>query len=273
MEYNVCENIVRETGCIFKGKVNEILAVENVSIKKGGFDSYIIIKITDKEISKKLAAIPFKYMRKDFIPFSAGDNFCFLARDMQSREIGKYLNIVAKTYSEKAVICREILTRLKIALDIPYSIIYLMLKQKKLNLSDDKNIYFTYDIDFSEFDENIGERECAIECARIIEELLGDKEYEGYIIMNIIRRKNAQAAYNCYQDVIEDANDLLELGKPPEKHYKLKRFFRKNKRIFAGILIGMCIVALLSAGIVFLINNFDFGRITDVIGFEHLDMP
>ena len=76
MEYMVYDELIRETGCLLEGKVNDVMTAGKVWSDDEEENEYVILKVKDAETSKKLANILSKFDRRDFKTFSVWDSYC-----------------------------------------------------------------------------------------------------------------------------------------------------------------------------------------------------
>lgn len=272
MEYTVNDEVIRETGCLFKGKVNDVMAAGKVWNEDDKENKYVILKVKDIEVSKKLAGIIGDYRRKDFIPFSAGDNFCILSPYMKKRGIKDYVYTVAENFEEIVNVCKSMVNRIFWS-ELPYSIKYLLLKERKINVNEEGRIYFTYDFDLSNFDEEKSERECARECGYIIEELLNDEKYAEFIIVKLIKKKNSHGGYENFGEIIEDVKNMSFLGRVPKRFDNIKDFILRRERIIVMTIAIIFAIVVGIAGIKLFYNVMDINRSFDVIGTENLAEP
>ena len=272
MEYMVYDELIRETGCLLEGKVNDVMTAGKVWSDDEEENKYVILKVKDAETSKKLANILSKFDRRDFKPFSVGDSYCIRSPYRKKRGIVDYVFTMADSFNEIVDICREAMRRVMIT-DLPEAIKYLMIKERKLNLEEDGRVYFTYDLDLTELDENITEKECARECGYLIEELVGDEKYADFMCVTLLKAKNSNGGYEDYNDVFQDIKNMKLLGRAPRRFEELREFIYKYIYvILKGFLIAG-VVALCIAGIIYLANVFEIGSSFDIIGTENLAKP
>lgn len=272
MEYMVNDELLRETGCLFKGKVNDVMTAGRVWSEDEQENKYVILKVKDAETSKKLAGILSKFNRRDFKPFSVGDSYCIRAPYVKRRGIVDYVFTVAEGFDQIVDVCREMVRRC-ILTELPDAIKYLMVKERKLNVQEDGGVYFTYDLDLTDLDENVTEKECARECGYLIEELVGDEKYAEFISVKLLREKNSRGGYESYRDIILDVNNMKYLGRVPKRFDGLREFINKYLYVIlkGAAIIG--VIALCVAVIIYLFNTFDIGSSFDIIGTENLAKP
>ena len=86
-----------------------------------------------------------------------------------------------------------------ITCDLPYPILYLLLKNEKLNLSSDGSVYLSYDMSLDELDETIAERECTDICARLLLRILEPKSGQKATSYYLLEKKVANGSYQKFR--------------------------------------------------------------------------
>ena len=272
MEYMVNDELLRETGCLFRGKVNDVMTAGKVWSEDENENKYVILKIKDNETSKKLAGILSKFDRRDFKPFSVGNSYCIRAPYVKSRGIVDYVFTAAEGFNEIVDVCREMLRRVMLT-ELPESIKYLMIRERKLNIEEDGSVYFTYDLDLTNLDETITEKECARECGYLIEELIGDEKYAEFISVKLFKAKSSRGGYEKYYDIFWDIKDMKRFARAPKRFEGIRKFIDSYQFvILKGIAIAG-VIALCVAGIIYLASMLDIGSSLDIIGTENLAKP
>ena len=130
-----------------------------------------------------------------------------------------------------------------ISASLPYPMLYLILDQSLINLSRDGSVYFSYAIDFEEFDERKTENDCTVKCAEILKNILSTKADDKNISYELISRKSDN---NSYSNFTELYRDLQIAATPKEKRgiiVRIKSFFFRNMDTIFGILFWVCLIA------------------------------
>lgn len=270
MEYIIKGQEIRETACIFRGRVNDVMVADKTA--SDNENEHMIIKVKDIETSKKMAEMFGEYRKKDFITFCAGDNFCIWTPYMQSRKITEYIYSVTETYDEIAEICKALYDRVFFS-DLPNSFMYLILKERKINISEEKRIYFTYDLDLDKLEDGIEKKECARELGYIIEELISDEKYSEFTIVKLMKKKNSQGGYESFRELIDDIKNMRLLGKVEKKFDKIKDFILTYEIVMAKIAIAICLIVVCVAGVIYFWDKIDLNSSFDIIGTENLTIP
>ncbi|MCR5467371.1 MAG: hypothetical protein K6F37_00280 [Lachnospiraceae bacterium] len=143
---------------------------------------------------------------------------------------------------------------------IPWQLLYLILKQRQVNIDVDDEIFFGYEIDLKEFDLDHGEAECVYACANIIRDILEPQSSDKTISYQLITRKMANRSYSRFSELYRD---IRIAAVPKEKRgilAKIKNVYMRNRdRIFAILLrisVILVVIALLS-----LISQIIFGDV------------
>ena len=134
---------------------------------------------------------------------------------------------------------------------LPRGILYLVLKQDGLNVSQGK-VYLTCQLDLSELSEK-SETDNVRLCARILQDILEDTgctDWSGY---ELLQKKNKRAQYQSFTELYQDIASGEKLCKIQGK-YRLNLFFKKKISVVFKIVKIFCIVAAIAALVVFLAN-------------------
>ncbi len=159
--------------------------------------------------------------------------------------------------------CENISTNLIlscIASSLPYPLLYLILSQRKVNLSRDENIYLSYDIDLSDLNEQRTERDCASECALIILDILKSKSDEKNISYELLKRKTANRSYTKFTEIYRDITIASASMKKKSILTRIKSLFYRNADRIFGIIFWISLILLIVALILFL-THFVWGDI------------
>lgn len=270
MEYIIKGEKIRETGCLFSGKVNDVMTADKLSGDKENED--MIVKVKDPEISKKLAEMFGEFRKKDFITFCAGENFCIWTPYMQRRKITEYIYSVTETFDEIAKICKAMYDRVFFS-DLPDAFMYLILKERKINISEEKRLYFTYDLDLSNLEEGIEKKDCARELGYIVEELISDEKFSEFTITKLMKKKNSEGGYEDFSELLYDIKRMGLLGRVEGRFDKVKDFILTYEIVMAKIAIAICLAVVCIVGIVYFWDKIDLSGSFDIIGTENLTLP
>lgn len=159
--------------------------------------------------------------------------------------------------------CEEICVNLIVACmtsNMPWSLLYLVLTQREIQLSQDGQVSLSYAIDMSDFDIQKGEAECVLECAKILIELLApkaDRRANSYILLT---KKVEKATYYHFTELYKDLKAAMQPIRKGGIFLRLKVWFERNKDTLFRIILRISIVLALFVIITFL-TNLIFGDV------------
>lgn len=191
--------------------------------------------------------------------FSSGQEYVLVFTYRTERPLRRFFN--GDVYTLET--CEEISTNLIlscIASYLPFPVLYLIIVQKKLNLSRDNSIYLSFDVDLKELDPYRGERDCATECANIILRILESKISEKNISYELISKKTANRSYSKFTEIYRD----IKIASTPVKKrniiVRIKSFFHRNADRLFGILFWICLILGIVA-LVLLLSHIVWGDV------------
>ena len=159
--------------------------------------------------------------------------------------------------------CEDICVNLIIACmtsNLPWPILYLLLVQREIQLSQDHLVQFSYNLDLTEFDPTIGESACVVECAKLLIELLEAKVNRRANSYFLLTKKIDRQSYDYFKDLYKD----LKIAREPIRKggilLRLKLWYMRNKDTLFYVLLRICIVLALFVLITFL-TNLIFGDV------------
>ena len=189
--------------------------------------------------------------------FSTGKDHFFVFPYRQERALDSFFVGEGMGINQCESICCNVILAC-ITSGIPYPLLYLVLKHRMVNISRDDSIYFSYNVDLSELDEKIGERECVVCCAEILTNLLEKASFEKAISYQILVKKSANKSYTQFIELYRD----VRIASAPEGKIgllkRIKKFFSRHSDLFFRILFVMCTIVAIVA-LVMLVSNLFFG--------------
>lgn len=267
MEYMIGNTRVKVTSWVYEGNANNVyMAKKNGDVG----EECLLLEVKDKKISEGFAEIISGKNSCFSDSFGIGGKYYVTAPFREARNIFNFI------YSEEAGIdsviniCRNILVKIQ-EINLPYPILFIILKKGKINIDRNRDIYFTYDLDLSLLDKDMGEKSCAKEYGYIVEKLLDRSEYEEYAITTIIRGKNKRGGYISFQDISCDLENK-ELIKIKKVFFgRIKGFVTRNKNSIVKLIVILSIIFIGAAAVIMVSEMaFETGRF-DVIGTENLE--
>ncbi len=151
------------------GKSGEILICEDIAGKHK--NTYPVLTLEDHEAVHGIVSA---YAGADYIDtptyydmFSEGGRYYIVYPYVHERPLYQFYRGDALSLAECEEICINLIVSCMTS-NLPWQLLYLVLKQRQIHLAADRSISLGYCIDLSEFDENVGARECDRECATIL---------------------------------------------------------------------------------------------------------
>lgn len=176
--------------------------------------------------------------------FSHENAFCFLFDYRKERALDEFY--VGSSFSIYR--CEEICIRLIlecISCNIPYPLLYEILKQRQVNMSKDNSIYFNYNVELSDFDNTRDEQDCVVKCAMIVKELLKMHDGTNSVSYRLLNKKVPKNSYMTFYELYRD----IKLTVTPDKELgiinRIKKFYKKHSKKLFNLLIFVCVVAAL----------------------------
>lgn len=256
------------------GAVNDILVCRNLDAAFGEF--YTVLVIKEHKMARRFLKIYAEANRETeiFLMGCGSGEGQFVAAFPYKKERPLDEFYVGESYSlaECEEICISTLLTC-ISAGIPHPILYLLLKQRQLNLARDNTIYLGYQVDLTGLNPKIGERECVVECARILSRLLAPKEHEKAMSYRLLQKKIRRSSYDKFTELYKD---IRIAAAPKTKHgffaILYAWFYRSRDRLFAG-LSRLCLIMVLFVAVSFL-TQVIFGNIPWMKlffnGFQHI---
>jgi hypothetical protein len=222
---------------------------------------YVINVIHKRNIAKSfLSALHKSENTSDCIDyFTWEQNFCIVLPYSGSRNIRKFFIPEAISSKDCHKIYRNMVFSCMTA-QVPYPLLYLVLKQKKLNLSEDYGISVDYCIDMSAFDENTGEEECLRECLSFILILADEKGTDNYATYQVLSKRYMRGSYTTFLELYRDIENSDLMLEKDNIFRKLKRgWFQYGQRLWLIIKLVLFVIGIVA--IILFICEFLFGDV------------
>ncbi|MBQ7678485.1 MAG: hypothetical protein IJT34_01360 [Butyrivibrio sp.] len=143
---------------------------------------------------------------------------------------------------------------------LPWPILYLVLRQRLLNLNRDDSVYLSYSVDLTELDLTKHERDCVEECADILMLLLESKSSQKADSYQLLGKKIASRSYNKFTELYRD----VRLAAAPKGRkgilYRIRCIFARHRDTLFGILFWVCLILGIVA-LAMLISHLTLGDI------------
>ena len=225
------------------GEVNDCYICRDL-LSPGGI-LYTVIVVHQHEVVRDILSLFSLSGRKGeqilIDDFSSGDKHVYVFPFHKERPLFDFYEGESLTLSQCEDICISIILSC-ITSDLPYPILYLLLKNDKLNLASDRSVFFSYEMDLRELDLNIGESECTDECASILLKLLEPKSGQKATSYYLLEKKTANGSYNRFTDLYRDITIAAVTKKKITPWFVIKLWIKRNADTIIGVLFWICLI-------------------------------
>lgn len=218
----------------FQGELNDVYICKNINSEVKEYHTLLLIK--DHNIAQSLLELFWIYkksVRKGLESFGYGEHVCFLFPYEEERLLHRFYAKALYSKNDYKIICKNLVLTC-ITCNIPYPVLCLILKQQRIHLKKDNQVYFDYQLDMSFYDENDTQKECVILCAQLLKQMLDIKNKKDMISYQLLKRKIKKEAYS---DFIELYKDICFVDRTKQKSYKLEQM----KKIMYTVFLILCV--------------------------------
>lgn len=240
MIYNAGE---KKLNCIRKVLENEVVEVwvAQDTGKDGDAEYNTLIIVKDHGTAKRLMKIwedGLREGRESCGQMPAGrEEFCIVYPYREERPLYKFYGSEPRSGKECEQICINLLVEC-ISSGEAWPLLYLILCQKQVHIEKDLSIFFGYQLDLKELNEEIGEKDCVVKCARMVLDMMQDTpEMEKTIGMNLIRKKLLKDGYSHFAELFRDIHMDAGAWKKVKLKERIKDFFQAKRRTIIRILL------------------------------------
>lgn len=251
----------RLLGQVKKSAANEVMICEDTADSAKG--KCTVLAVDDHRIMHSFIDI---YDNREDIPKEAeplilsGEGRSFVVFPyVQERPMDDFYMGGAMTLKECEEVCINLIISCMTS-NLPWPLLYLVLKQHEIQLARDRSVHLSYRLDLTELDDTVGESECAVECARILLTLLEPKASNKAKSYLLLKKKTEKYSYAGFKELYKDVEIAAE---PDRKHGILslfKAWFNRNKTVLFRILLWISIFLAVFVIVTFL-TNLIFGDV------------
>lgn len=238
---------------IERTRVNDILICQDLNAAGDGL--YTVLAIHDHEIVKKVLAIyeqsGYEMSSSCVDSFSDQGVFVLVYPYYRERSLDQFYMGNSYTLGECEEVCiNTILTC--IAAELPYPLLYLILEQRQLQLARNHNVYLEYMINLEDLDEHMTERDCVVQCAKILRELLEPKAAQKAVSYQLLDKKIAKKSYHRFTELYKDVRIAAVSREKRTISAHLRAWFLRNRDRLFKVLLWVCVILLLLVAVSFL---------------------
>jgi len=189
--------------------------------------------------------------------FSYGDKHIYVFPYHKERPLDQFYDGDFLSLSQCEDICISTILAC-ITSDLPYPILYLLLKNNMLQLSSDNNVFFGYEMDLKDFNKEISERECTQACAEILLHLLEPKSGNKATSYYLLQKKTANNSYARFTDLYRDITIAAVTKKKLTVLEVIRLWIKRNSDAILGILFWVSLILAILA-LSFIISRLFLG--------------
>lgn len=126
--------------------------------------------------------------------------------------------------------------------NLPYPVLYLILEQGQLHLAKDHTVCLGHQIDLEELDPARTERDCVVQCASILRDLLRPKSSQKAFSYRLLEKKIARKSYRKLTELYKDIRITAAPGKKKGIRKRIAGWFRRNQDGMFRFLLYLCAV-------------------------------
>lgn len=236
-----------------RGPVNDILICQDLNVAGGSL--YTLLAVKKHKTARTFLEIFEKAEQPEntlFVEsFSVEGDFFIVFPYKQERPLKSFYAGGSYSLAECEEICSNTILSC-IASGLPYPILYLILKQRQLNLARDHSVYLGFELDLSELDAAKNERDCTVQCAGILLELLEPKASQKAVSYQLLQKKVAKRSYQRFTELYKD----IRIAAAPKRKKGLlaafRRWFNRHRDMLFRILLWICVILVVLVGAAFL---------------------
>lgn len=230
---------------VFRGEVNDVVICEEVSAGGGSYYTLLIVK--EHEVVKKLLRIV-EESEKDMSccleMFAGNDGYCLVFPYIKERKLSDFY--MAK--QTPLTICEDIALNLLLQCmtsPLPYPLLELVIKQRQIHLLKDNSVVLGYCIDLADLKEESGQKECTMQCAICIRELLQEKITKKNVSYQLLLKKIPKQSYHDFRELYKDIRLSKTTIEKVGIRSRIRSFFYRNQNKIFRILLMFSLVMVL----------------------------
>lgn len=227
---------------VLRGDANDILICRDARAESG--KEYTLLVIHDHEIVRRLLCVMEQSAHGGECfeeIFQQGDVFCAVFPHVKERYLKSFYMPAQITLETCAVICENLILACMLS-KLPYPLLYLALDQEQLHLRKDESVEPGYAIELDELDEEIGERECAGQCAGVLRELLEPVRGRENMAYRFFMKK---WEYEDFGSLYRDMRLMRRVMKKRGRLTGLRLFFKCRQKGMLKLLRAACMTMIL----------------------------
>lgn len=264
MEYYSGKHHLKRIGEVISNKTNEVCVCEERD--SGSKLHYMLWIIKDRMLARTLLKVFHEGSEKPLYleTFAWNENTVFVFPYNGERSLFRFLGGELLTPKEQEKVWRR-LVETCMASDIPYGILFQLLRQRRLQIQPEGEITFSYALDLRNFQAEHTEADCAEMCAEIILELMelsksGDTKLRRILQSKCGEEEGYGSFGELFQDIISNSK-AFPSGKSGKKAWKkISEAIKGSKDKVQKALMILCLILIVFA-VILLLSQFIYGEI------------
>ncbi|MCR4997032.1 MAG: hypothetical protein K6A61_07005 [Butyrivibrio sp.] len=236
----------------FVGEVNDCYICRDM-LSPGGILYTVIVVHKHEAVRDVLSLFSLSGRNgKDILidDFSYGEKHIYVFPYYRERPLSRFYDGESMILSQCEDVCINIILAC-ITSDLPYPILYLLLKDDMLQISGDRSVFWGYELKLENLDISIGESECARVCADILLDLLKPKAGQKATSYYLLQKKTENGSYSKFTDLYRDITIASVSKKKITPLVLFKLWIKKNSDRIIGILFWISLIlAVLTLSII-----------------------
>lgn len=248
-----------------KSDINDVYICRDLNTVTGSLYTLLVIKdhLTAKKYLEVFERAGMSAQDSYIDCFSDKGMLCMVFEYKKERPLKDFYMGSSYTLPECEDVCIRVITTC-IASNLPFPLVYLILKQGQLHMSKDHSVYFSYQLDLSELDPEMTERDCAVQCASLLRDMLASKAPQKAFSYRLLEKKISRKSYDRLTELYKD----IRITAAPRKRgivKRIKTWFDRHQDGLFRILLAVCFVlafvAVMSLGSQLLFGDIPWMRI------------
>ena len=248
---------------IARNETNEIQVCENLNDSARG--RFVVIVVKDHDILKRFIELneqAEEVQEKVLVDcFSCEGQYLIVYPYKNERPFDLFYVGKAMTLAQAEEVCINLIIACMTS-NLPWPLLYLALTQQQVHIARDNSVYLTYALDLAQLDPAMGEKDCVVECAKLLLKVLSPKvkrrrKANSYVLLT---KKIDKRAYDRFRELYKD----LELAAVQEKkrgwRLRLRVWFETNRDTLFRVILVISIALAIFVILTFL-TNLIFGDV------------
>lgn len=228
---------------VLKGEANDVLICREASAESESY--HTLLAIRDHETVRRLLCVmeQFSYGYDCCLEmFGQEGVYCVVFPYVKERYLKRFYMPAQITWETRGEICENLILACMLS-KLPKPLLYLALEQEQIHLRKDNSVELGYAVRLEELEEEIGERECARQCAALLRELLRPESGEGNMAYRLFMKK---WEYETFDSLYRDFRLVKGMFRRQEMPVRLRLLFWSRRQEFLKLLRAACV------GVIFL---------------------